>query len=208
MEFYEVVNSRRTIRDFEHAVIEDATIERILKAGLQAPSNDHMRDWHFIVIKDKHAIHKLIDIIPRGISDAAMAALIKDWNLSDPIQQACYKDAVPKQYRMFAEASCLVVPLFKQKTAVLGAENLSQLNGFASIWCCIENMLLAATDEQYACTLRIPLGQEEPWTRQLLNYPKDYLMPCLIAIGKPRPDAERVKQKEYSVQERIHLNQW
>lgn len=28
-------------------------IEKIIKAGLQAPTNDHMRDWHYIVIGDK-----------------------------------------------------------------------------------------------------------------------------------------------------------
>lgn len=208
MDFYDVVNSRRTVRDFENVTIDDGTVKKIIAAGLKAPSNDHMRDWHFIVIKDKDIILKLIEIIPKGITEDEMVALIRDWNLSDLTQQACYRDAVPKQYRMFAEASCILVPLFKMKTDPLNPDNLSQLNGFASIWCCIENMLLAATAEQYACTLRIPLGDEEKWTRQVLNYPEDCFMPCLIAIGKPRPDAAIVKQKEYSLEEKIHWNQW
>ena len=208
MDFYEVVNSRRTIRDFENVTIEDEIIEKIIAAGLQAPSNDHVRDWHFIVIKDKNIIFKLIDIIPRGISEDEMVALLHDWNLNDPIQQACYRDAVPKQHRMLADASCIVVPLFKQKTDLLHPDNLTHLNGFASIWCCIENMFLSATAEHYACTLRIPLGEEEAWTKQVLQYPEDWCMPCVIAIGKPRSDASMVKQKEYSLKERIHWNQW
>lgn len=44
MEFYEVIEKRRTIRDFENVVIPTETIEQIIKAGLRAPTNDHMRD--------------------------------------------------------------------------------------------------------------------------------------------------------------------
>lgn len=34
MEFYEVVNKRRTIRDFENKAIPQEVLERILNAGL------------------------------------------------------------------------------------------------------------------------------------------------------------------------------
>jgi nitroreductase len=53
MEFYEAVEKRRTIRDFEDVSIPEDVMERILDAGMKAPSNDHMRDWHFLVIQDK-----------------------------------------------------------------------------------------------------------------------------------------------------------
>lgn len=46
MDFYEVIEKRRTIRDFESVEINDDIIERIIGAGLKAPTNDHMRDWH------------------------------------------------------------------------------------------------------------------------------------------------------------------
>lgn len=55
-------------------------------AALKAPTNDHMRDWHYIIVQDKSVIAKLLDIIPKGISDEDMDALIKDWNLSDSLQ--------------------------------------------------------------------------------------------------------------------------
>lgn len=50
MEFYEVIEKRRTIRDFENETISSDVIERIIEAGLKAPTNDHMRDWHYVVI--------------------------------------------------------------------------------------------------------------------------------------------------------------
>lgn len=208
MEFYDVVNKRHTIRDFENVSMPDEIIEKIISAGMKAPTNDHMRDWHFIVIKDKDVVFKLINKIPKEISSDEMDALLHDWDLNDPCQQNCYKDAVPKQYRMLSDASCVIIPLFKQKTDILHPDNISHLNGFASIWCCIENMFLAATAEDYACTLRIPLGDEDEWARGVLKFPEDYVMPCFIAIGKPTENAKYIKQKEFVLSERIHKNIW
>ena len=208
MEFYDVVRSRRTIRDFENVTIPDEAIERIIFAAMLAPTNDHMRDWHFIVITDKRVVLKLIDKIPKEVSEEQIDAVIRDWHLNDTCQQNIYKDAIPKPYRMFADASCVVIPLFKQKSDLMHPDGLMHLNGFASIWCSIENLFLAATAEGYAATLRIPLGNEEEWSRTVLNYPEDYLMPCFIAIGKARTDAPHLEQKEHTLDQVIHKNIW
>lgn len=87
MDFYEVIEKRRTIRDFENVAIPTEIIERIIEAGLKAPTNDHMRDWHYVMIQDKNVVMQLLDIIPKGISEEDMNQLIVDWNLSDNEQQ-------------------------------------------------------------------------------------------------------------------------
>lgn len=208
MEFYEVVEKRRTIRDFENKEIPQAVVERIISAAMKAPTNDHMRDWHYIVIRDKETVAKLLDIIPKGISDEDVEQLLKDWNLNDSEQQSAYRNAVPKQHKMLMDASVVVIPLLKQKTDILHPENISHLNGFASIWCSIENIFLASTAEGYGCTLRVPLGDEEEYARKVLGFPNDYFMPCFIGIGKPEKDAPVIKQKDIDVKERIHMNKW
>ena len=208
MEFYKALEKRRTIRDFENEAISSEVIERIINAGLQAPTNDHMRDWHYIVIRDKNTVVKLLDIIPKGISDEDMELLIKDWNLNDNEQQDAYKDAVPKQHKMLMDASVVVIPLLKQKTDILHPDNISHLNGFASIWCSIENIFLASTAEGYGCTLRIPLGNEAEYAKNVLDFPDDYFMPCFIGIGKPKKNAPVIKQKVIDTKERIHWNKW
>lgn len=208
MEFYEAVEKRRTVRDFENVEIGEDIIKRIIGAGLKAPTNDHMRDWHFIVIKDKKVLIQLLDIIPKEITDEDMEQLLKDWNLTDTRQQVMYRYAVPKQNRMLANASAVIIPLLKQKVDIMKPDNLSHLNGFASIWCCIENIFLAATAEGYACNLRIPLGDEAQHAKKILSFPEEYLMPCFIGLGKPAKDVKLVKQKEIDINERIHKNKW
>ena len=97
MDFYDVIEKRRTIRDFENETIPEEVVERIISAGLKEPTNDHMRDWHYIAIQDKDTVASLLEIIPKGISDNDMEQLLKDWNLKDLEQQEAYRNAVPKQ---------------------------------------------------------------------------------------------------------------
>lgn len=208
MEFFEAIEKRRTIRDFENVRIPDSVVQKIIGAGFKAPTNDHMRDWHFIVIDDKKKVMELLELIPEEFSDESLEQLFVDWNLNDIDQQNCYRNAVPKQYRMLADASVVIIPLFRQKVDLLHPENLSHLNGFASIWCCIENIFLAATAEGYACNLRIPLGDEGEYARKVLGFPEDYLMPCFIGMGKAAANAKIIRQKEISVESRIHKNIW
>lgn len=208
MEFYEVIEKRRTIRDFTGEPVGREMIQRILDAGLKAPTNDHMRDWHFAVIDDPDLIQDLIKKIPKKVSEKRVGFIMKAWRLQDECQKKMYADAIPKQYQMLLNAGCLVIPLFKQKKDLLQPKNLSDLNGFASIWCCIENIFLAATAEGCGCALRIPLGDEKDHVKSILDYPGDYEMPCYIAIGKPAKDAPCYEQNICDVQERIHLNKW
>lgn len=44
MEFYEAIEKRRTVRDFEDRPIAMEIIKRILAAGLKAPTNNHLRE--------------------------------------------------------------------------------------------------------------------------------------------------------------------
>ena len=109
---------------------------------------------------------------------------------------------------MLFDASAIIIPLLKQKTDILHPENVSHLNGFASIWCCIENIFLAATAEGLGCNLRIPLGEESTHAREVLKYPEDYFMPCFIGIGRPLKGIKPVRQIEINPQDRIHWNEY
>ena len=137
-----------------------------------------------------------------------MNQLLKDWNLNDNEQQEAYRNAVPKQHKMLMDASAVIIPLLKEKSDLLHSDNISHLNGFASIWCSVENIFLAATAEEYACTLRVPLGDEGEYSRKVLGYPEDYFMPCFIGIGRPQKNITAIKQKDIDLKQRVHWDKW
>ena len=82
MEFYEVVKSRRTIRDFTNQKVDKEIIERIISAGLMAPTNDHLRNWEFLVVTEKEIIEKIIMPVKNLFPDKKeIDSAIKSWQV-------------------------------------------------------------------------------------------------------------------------------
>jgi nitroreductase len=208
MDLYSAIDQRRTIRDFDDRQVDPDIISRILEAGLKAPTNDHLRNWEFIVISDKQEKATIVGNIFKDISKEQVAGIIENWNMTDDCQIGMYMDAIPKQYSMLYHAGCIVLPFFKQSQPLLEPETLSSLNPFASIWLCIENILLAATAEGLGVSLRIPSGKELDYLREVVHYPEDYYMPCYLGIGYPAKDAVIIPQKKFDIKDKIHINQW
>lgn len=53
---------RKSIRQFRDLEIEDKKIEKILKAGMQAPSAHNSQPWEFIVVQNKESINKIANM--------------------------------------------------------------------------------------------------------------------------------------------------
>ena len=55
----EIINKRRSVRQFLDKKVEKEKIESILKAAMQAPSAGNQQPWEFAVVEDKENIEKL-----------------------------------------------------------------------------------------------------------------------------------------------------
>lgn len=85
-DFEEVVNTRRSIREYDSKEVEDEKIEKILKAAMQAPgSRLKAEPWEFIVVKNRKTLKEIGEIKPR-VSDAPVAIV-----LVANIERAFYK---------------------------------------------------------------------------------------------------------------------
>ncbi len=207
MEIYEAIEARRTIREFKDLAVEMPVVEKIINAGLKAPSNDHLRNWEFVVVTSKEARANLLQVKDME-STSQINSLLDSWNLSDKLQRDMFLEAMPRQYSMLYNAGCLILPFFKKKTPLLQPQTLSSLNPFASIWCCIENMLLSAAAEGLFGVTRIPMPNESEHIKNVLKHPDEYVMPCYLALGYPAENAARTVQKNITTKDKIHLNTW
>ncbi len=59
MEFYEVINKRRSIRAYKKGPVEDDKLSRILNAARLAPSAANKQPFSLIVVKDEETRQKL-----------------------------------------------------------------------------------------------------------------------------------------------------
>ena len=201
MGLYDAIEARRSVRDFTDEAIPEDTLKRIVAAAYNAPANDHFRDWHYIIVTDKDLMRKAINGVPKDLTEKSVDEMTF---ISDPVQKESYLIAVPKQYRMLLDAAAVIIPLMKKKTDILHPANLSDLNCYASVWCSIENVWLAATSEGYGCNVRIPWNDEEQIAKDALGFPDDYMIPCFIGIGKPAKDAVLTKQIDVDLDKQIH----
>ena len=55
----DIIFKRRSVREYLDKEILDSDIEKIIKAGVMAPSAKNQQPWSFIVIKDRETLTKL-----------------------------------------------------------------------------------------------------------------------------------------------------
>lgn len=199
MEFYQVINSRRSIRQFEDREIPRETLERILDAGLKAPSSNHQRRWELVTLTDKTIIHDLAQIVrpyPCRITEPKTP------------QQEMFKIAYPRQRSMIEECACVVLPFFKQKYPMTEDKNGYGLMDYGATWALVENMLLAATAEGLGSVVHIPVKKEPEQIKTFLNIPDGWYLPTLVILGYASPNAEVPSQVKATVENKVHWNKW
>jgi len=204
MEFYEAVNKRRSVREFQSRPVEKGKLRRVLEAGLKAPSHNHLREWEFILIKDIDRRKEVLELEPstRDFTDE----MVNEWTkgATDEFVKEMYLKALPVQKRMLMNAPELLVVCFRMRKALKDCRTLFDLNCFASVWACIENILLAMAAEGLYGVTKIPY--ETASLKKALGLPEDYEVAAIIPIGYPKDYF--VKQKTVSLQEKTHYDKW
>ena len=208
MELYEVLEKRRTYRDFSDREVSDEIVKRIIGAAFKAPTNDHLRQLEFIVVRDRENIAKVITPLVKNM-EAFKELVFEVGDTDDEDKMAMFADALPKQQKMLMQSGLLILPFFRQKQSpLLKPVEQSSLNYFASAWCALENMLLAATNEGLGTVFHIPVSDEAEKIKEIVGAPEGYEFTCLLTMGYPAENAFLPKQKEINIEDRIHMNIW
>ena len=115
MDFYQVLEKRRTIRDFFDKEVTDDVLKKVLSAAFKAPTNDHLRQFEFIVVRGQENIARLISPVAENTKNIQQTGLDAAADVMDKDEHAMFVDALPKQQRMLMQSNCLVLPFFRQK---------------------------------------------------------------------------------------------
>ncbi len=78
MELWEAILTRRSIRKFTSQPVSNELVEKILRAGMQAPSARNKQPWHFVVIRNREILDKISVIHPYAymLKEAPLGILI------------------------------------------------------------------------------------------------------------------------------------
>lgn len=205
MELREVIERRRSIRDFQNREVSKDIIDYAIENGFKAPTYNHLREWDFIIVNSLESKLKLIESenLDKSVDVKELERMFKN---EDTIMKEMYLDAIPKQKKMIVEAPSVIIVVFKPKTKIGEAKRIYDLNCLASVWTCIENFLLSLAEHNVYGVTFIPQNIEN--IKEKLGIPHELEIASVIPIGYKADDTKILQQKTINIAERKHYEKW
>ena len=178
MNALEAIMTRRSTRSYKPDSVEKAKLDAILEAGRQAPSGGNNQTNHFLVIRSKDVIAKLV-----SLTQAAFAKMEADENTYASLRHSI--SASKKGGYVF----CYNAPVL-----VAVANRRDYGNNIADCACAIENMMVAANElDLGSCWInQLRWLNEEPSLigyMQTLGMKENERVYGAVAIGYPDSDS-------------------
>lgn len=75
---YQNIMTRASVRSYQEKAVEGEKIEKLLHAGMAAPSAVNIQPWHFVVIREKATLEKIAELTPNAgmAKDAPLAIVV------------------------------------------------------------------------------------------------------------------------------------
>jgi len=187
MDFFALAAKRRTVRQFASDAVSREQIEKIIQAGLMAPSPNNSQPWKIAVITDKKLLGSMKDAVEKKLGEMFP-------NVS--AEAVTRLEKVRAFSTMFSGAPVVLAVLAKPYKAMVDKvldessvthDQMNKLRRYPdiqSVGALVENMLLAATE----------LGLGGCWVSgalvasdaiDILLKDKEYKIQTLVALGKP-----------------------
>ena len=180
MEFFHVINNRRSCRSFLPDEIPERILEKILEAGRQAPSGGNAQNNYFGVIRDKKQKEKL-----------AEAAGGQEWICSAPVIIALCTDISRDRARVNRDDFGLIVDCTRFGEVLVNYLNRFPNRKEAKIFWENANCLLPG---EHIFLAAVNFGLQGCWigyldikkAGEILNLPDDMACHFLMPIGYPK----------------------
>jgi nitroreductase len=142
-DFYSLVQARKSIRKYKPDLPPKEVIERILNAGMQAPSGKNRQNWRFFVVTGKKR-------------DEYLTLSQKSWlNIKEILQQRLKPSLYQFTERFFFTLGEAPVLIFCYS---INTPDEKYLTSIGSVYMAAENINLAAVAEGLGtCTMGAPL---------------------------------------------------
>ena len=173
METKQVIEERRSIRNFKNENISKEVVEDILNCGRLAPSAKNRQNWYFVVLKNT---------LKEKVAD-----LMIEYTKSND-GKPNFPNSIENTANVIKQAPILVLILRKKDDNWIVSDNLS-------IGACIENMCLRATDLGFGSWWIRDIVYVADDIAVLLGH-EDMELNCAVSLGipngipKPKPKKE------------------
>lgn len=189
MELYEAMSTLRAVRRLKPDPIPEDVLNRVLTAATWAPTGGNHQAWRIIAVQN-------------SAKKRALAELYQPhWASYVPQYEAALanapKDVAERSRRTFKAGTYLAenlqhVPVicvfcFTLHGITITDQDLARPSvvGGGSIYPAVQNLLLAARNENLGCVLTTLLCVEEPAVKDILGLPEDWYTAAAVPLGYP-----------------------
>jgi F420 biosynthesis protein FbiB-like protein len=179
MEFFEVVHTQRSIRQFKPDPVPDEAIWKILDAAIRAPSGSNSQPWGFLVVRDLAKRETLANAIRERMRDPTQGRAAAQQ--MDPVRRRMRLASIAFRENV-ASAPALIIP------CLLGSLTIHDVNSLwagSSIYGAVQNLMLAARAIGLGTVLTTFNIAIEDVIRSEFGLPADAKPVAVIPVGYP-----------------------
>lgn len=166
----DLINQRRSVRDYLPRAPDTATLNRLLASAVRAPTAMHAEPWAFLIVQDRGVL--------KTLSDRAKTEFMRETQHMPP-EEASHARVLVAQpdFNIFYNAGTLVV-ICAPTSAPFGS---------ADCWLAAQNLMLAACAEGLGtCVIGFALSAlNQPDVKGELGIPPDMSAVAPIIVGTP-----------------------
>lgn len=176
----DVINQRRSVRDYAPDKPTPATLNRLLAAAVRAPTAMHAEPWSFLVVQDSTVLRKLSDRAKVEFAHEAQSL---------PEALASHARALLAQpdFNIFYNAGTLIVICAQSMGPFVAAD----------CWLAAQNLMLAACAEGLGtCVIGFAVAPLNlPDVKRELRIPPEVTAVAPIIVGTPRGETPATSRK-------------
>jgi len=214
MEFYDVMRTTFSAREFTEDPLPDDTLFRILNVARFAPSGGNRQGWRVLVVRDR-ATREAIAELNAPTAKRYMAQVRAGENPWNTIDSTTVGAATIEQTQV---PSRMTEPLLKAPVVLIICVDLKVVASTdqylkrvgivsgASIYPFAWSILLAARHEGFGGTITTLAIAQEPQLQALLGIPPHVAVCAIMPLGRPVRQVRRLKRK--AVPEFAMLERW
>ena len=182
------IYTRRSTREFTDKKIDPKKIEKIIEAGLRAPSSKNTQPWYMIVLNGKKK-DKICDFVTK--EDFCINTIPK--SLKEKLKNQRVLDTVKASVKIARSADFLIL-IFNRSPLGVNRKKIYKKTDFEShyhhemdivgIGACMQNMLLASHFLGLGAVVLADIYTAEKEIKEFLRIDYDFIVS--IALGYPK----------------------
>ena len=170
IDFSDLFNKRRSIRDFEDKEVPLDCVKEIIQESCLAPSSGNGQPWRFIIINRKDMMKRLSDESKKNYIS------FMETHPDAPVKQ--YESILRnKEFNVFYNAPCLIY--------IVGPKKVPSLHVDCALFACYF-MFSACARGLGTCWIQLGAAIQNPETLQEIGMPDDHRIIAPIILGYPK----------------------